>query len=179
MKKSAGSGLIRFAERCMDRMAGAVLMLVTLLAVSCSSIDDERIPPYNVYLNFPSEADWITYGVSGAMQHRNFVKSLREPAGYPWTAMSATGFGGVLLCTDYNGTPVAYDLACPVECKQDVRIVVDDKEAIGRCPVCGSTYDIYGTHGYPLSGPAYENHYGLQVYRVGRGSLGVGYTVTR
>ena len=163
----------------MKRLTVAFAAIVATVAVSCSSIDDERIPPYNVYLSFASEADWITYGVNGAMQHRSFVKSLREPSTYPWTAMSATGFGGLLLCSDYTGNVVAYDLACPVECKQDVRVVVDDKAAVARCPVCGSTYDIYGTHGYPLSGPAHERHYGLEVYNVSRGAQGSWLTVTR
>ncbi len=163
----------------MKRIGKALLAIVAILSVSCSSIDDERIPPYNVYVNFATEADWITYGVSGAMQYRMFVKQLREPQGYPWSVMSATGFGGVLICTDYIGNVVAYDLACPVECKQDVRVVIDDKESVARCPVCGSTYDVFGTYGYPLSGLAHERHYGLQVYRVARGSQGNWLTVTR
>lgn len=145
---------------------------------SCTSIDDERIPPYSVYLSFPTEADWITYGVNGAMTHRSFIKSQRIPANYPYTAMSLTGFGGVLLCSDYVGEYVAYDLACPVECRQDVRIVVDNVEHNAYCPVCGSRYDIFGTHGYPLSGIAHERHYGLQVYRVTTNATG-GRLITR
>ena len=30
--------------------------------------------------------------------------------------MTYTGFGGILLVTDMSGSPLAYDLACPVEC---------------------------------------------------------------
>lgn len=139
---------------------------------SCTSVDDDRIPPYAVYLPFATEADWVTYGVAGALDHRNFIKSLREPSNYPWTALSMTGFGGILLCADYTGIPVAYDLACPVECRQDVRIIVDNDKNDAYCPVCQSRYDIYGTHGYPTSGIAHERHYALQVYNVIPGSQG-------
>lgn len=146
---------------------------------SCTSIDDDRIPPYAVYLPFNTEADWITYGVAGAASHKQFIKSQRIPANYPWTAMSMTGFGGILLCTDYMGNPVAYDLACPVECRQDVRVAVDNNTGQAVCPVCGSHYDIFGTYGYPLSGPAHERHYGLQVYHVSINANSTYRTVTR
>ncbi|MDE5967874.1 MAG: hypothetical protein K2G64_02095 [Muribaculaceae bacterium] len=143
-----------------------VAMLVGFLS-GCESVDNDRIPPFNVYIPFNSQAEWITYGVSGAADYRIFHKNTRMPAGYPWSVQSASGYGGVLLCTDLSADPVAYDLSCPVECKQDIRIQVDTEAFNARCPVCGSTYDIFGAnHGAPLSGPAAERHYGLQVYPV-------------
>lgn len=160
-------------------VAAIVVLSECMMWQSCSSIDDDRIPPYAVYLPFATQADWITYGVAASLDHRNYVKSLREPASYPWTAMSMTGFGGLLLCVDYMGNPVAYDLACPVECRQDVRIRVDEQTHEAYCPVCGSRYDIYGTYGYPLSGVAHERHYGLQVYRVAENVSGQYRLVTR
>lgn len=137
-----------------------------LLLASCHHIDDDRIPVMPVYIPFASVGVWDLYGVSGAGQYRYFIKSEKKPANYSYTATSATGFGGVLLISDIFSQPVAYDLACPVECKATTRIAVDSEEMIARCPVCGSTYDVVTNYGYPLSGPAAERGYGLQRYNV-------------
>ena len=166
-------------------LAGRLVKITTLLTclaaavlTSCESVDNDRIPPYNVYIPFNTQAEWITYGVSGAGQYRVFHKSSRMPAGYPWTVQSASGYGGVLLCSDLSAMPVAYDLSCPVECKPDIRIQVDEEAFNARCPVCGSTYDIFGAaQGAPMSGVAAERHYGLQVYRVV--PSGTGFHITR
>lgn len=155
-------------------------MAITSTALNgCHTLDDDRIPPFPVYLNFATQADWITYGVAAALDTKVFVKTDRLPQGYPYTAMSATGFGGVLLVCDYTGNPVAYDLACPVECKADVRIRVDHTLHDAFCPVCHSRYDIYSGHGFPTSGPAQENRFGLQIYHVSQGSNGSFRTVVR
>lgn len=143
------------------------------MVAGCHHIDDDRIPVMPVYIPFSSVGVWDLYGVSGAGQYRYFIKSEGKPSNYPYTATSATGFGGVLLMSDIHSQPVAYDLACPVECKATTRIAVDSDELIARCPVCGSTYDVITNYGYPLSGPAAERGYGLQRYNV---SLATGTT---
>lgn len=154
-------------------------MLCILAASSCHHIDDDRIPPAPVYLQFNTIGDWNVYGVSGAGVHRHFIKELRQPAGYPYTALSATGFGGVLLIGDVHGQPVAYDMCCPVECRSDVRIQVVQADLVAECPKCHSTYDIVTNYGYPLSGPAAEKGYGLQRYYVHAGNNGEYRIVTR
>lgn len=143
------------------------------MVAGCHHIDDDRIPVMPVYIPFSSVGVWDLYGVSGAGQYRYFIKSEGKPSNYPYTVTSATGFGGVLLMSDIHSQPVAYDLACPVECKATTRIAVDSDELIARCPVCGSTYDVITNYGYPLSGPAAERGYGLQRYNV---SLATGTT---
>lgn len=149
-----------------------VVLLVTLPLVGCDRLDDERIPVAPVHVSFTTVADWNTYGIGGALDHRRFIKEERIPQNYPYSAISATGFGGVLLVGDVNGVPVAYDLACPVECKREVRISLDTDEMIGECPVCHSTYDIFSLGGHPLSGRAAEMGYGLRRYTVGPGGGG-------
>lgn len=145
--------------------------IAATLFCSCHHIDNHRLHVAYVNISFVTVGDWNVYGVSGAGQYRRFILQERMPAGFPYTAMSATGLGGVLLCSSYTTELIAYDMACPVECKSDIRVFVnDDNEA--ECPVCGSRYDIFQLPGYPIAGPAARDGFGLQVYRVGPGSAG-------
>ena len=150
-----------------------LLAIVSAIAMfsACDHINDNRIPRVNVNLVFWTQADWVTYGVSGAGQSKRFIREEKVPSNYPYTVQTYTGFGGILLCTDYMGKPVAYDLACPVEARADVRIFVNsDGEA--ECPKCHSKYDVFSLSGYPIDGMAAKNGYGLQSYYVGAGRNG-------
>lgn len=167
-------------------MIGAIkktsVSTVAALAVvisGCHSVDDDRIPPLPVYVQFQTRADWDIYGVPGATSWRSFIKADRIPANYPYTSLSMTGFGGVLLVGDIHGDPVAYDLACPYECKADVRIYVDEDLMKARCPKCGSIYEIFTNYGYPLEGPSAEYGYALQRYHVGQGGQNEFRVITR
>lgn len=154
-------------------------LLFAIFSLSaCESIDDERIPPSAVRLEFVSIGEWNTYGVAAAPDYRMFIKSKNIPDNYPYTSLSYTGFGGILLVSDVHNTPKAFDLACPVERKNDVRVTVDTENLYAKCPKCGSTYDIYSLDGYPLSGKAADNKYGLQQYTVTPNNNG-GYTISR
>lgn len=152
---------------------------VAAAAVACKSVDDDRIPPSPVRIEFPTVGTWQTYGVAGALDSRTFIKSERKPAGFPYSDMAATGFGGVILVCSFDNTPLAYDLSCPVEVRTDVRVAIDTETNTARCARCGSTYDIYRT-GTPLSGPAADKGYALQRYRVVPGSSALSYmTIVR
>lgn len=148
-----------------------VTVAAALLSVGCDRLDDQRIPPAPVNVSFATIGDWNALGVGGALDYRRFIKDELIPAEYHYSAISATGFGGILLVGDVNGDPVAYDLSCPVECKRDIRIFVNTKEMIGECPKCHSTYDIFTLGGHPLSGQAATDGYGLRRYNVGRGRI--------
>lgn len=147
---------------------------LALALTACGDrVDDDRIPYAPVRIPFQTIGVWELYGVAGATAHQSFVKSEGRPAGFPYTALMETGFGGVLLVSDILGDPQAYDLACPVEQRYNVRVEVDTKENVARCPVCGSTYDIYSNYGNPLSGPAINGDhrpYGLKRYHVSASS---------
>lgn len=150
-------------------------MLVAVMAVGCHSVDDDRIPAYAVSINLGDAAFWNTYGVSGFGSNRRFIlsPSLREPRGFPYSQQSATGYGGVLLIsgmdpfTNQTDVPLAYDLACPVEVKADVRVQIEGELFEAVCPVCGSHYDVTMSGGSPVSGPAATGKYkyGLRRYR--------------
>ncbi len=155
-----------------------LLTAITALA-ACHRLDDQRIPPAPVRLQFHTVAEWTTYGVVGALAHKRYIKEQRIPSNFPYTALSQTGFGGLLIVGDIMGAPVAYDLACPVECKSDVRIIVDDDALNAYCLKCGSVYSIFNNYGQPLAGPAADLGYGLQKYYIGAGSQGEYMVVSR
>lgn len=159
---------------CLLLIAGATTAAIS----SCNRLDDDRIPPAAVNLTFNTVAEWNTYGLGGAMDWCRFIKEERIPSRYPYTALSYTGFGGILLVMDVYGSPCAYDLACPVECRQTTRVQIDTESLLAECPVCHSTYDVFSLHGHPTSGPAADKGYGLRRYSVGPGRGGEYMTVT-
>ena len=76
----------------------------------------------------------------------------------PSTAISAIGFGGILVIHGFAGSGMAdyyyaYDLACPKELDPAVSLMVSDKlEAV--CPKCHSRFSIVYGGGLPIQGPA-------------------------
>lgn len=159
----------------------------TLLASACQTVDSDNIPAAPVNIVIADAGSWNTYGVSGFGSSRRFIlaSGLREPSGFPYTQTSATGFGGVLLINGMDpysattDTPLAYDLACPVERKTDVRVQVETDLYEAVCPQCGSRYDVTMGGGAPLSGPAASGSkkYGLRRYRCLPSGSG-GYIIT-
>lgn len=153
----------------MKQTAVAALTAALSLLCACHTVDDERIPYAPVRIPFSTQAEWEYYGVTGALDWQRFIREQGIPANYPYTELTYTGFGGVLLCGDIHGNPVAYDLSCPVERSRDVRVEVDNEQANAYCPKCGSVYAVFNNNGAPLSGPATQKGYGLTRYSVGRG----------
>lgn len=158
----------------------ALLLLAGTALQSCHDVDSDRIPLMPVRIQFATQGDWHTYGISGALTAQRFIRgtggSNGIPLGFPYTALSATGYGGVLLVGTYSYSgnptatpPAAYDLACPVEARPATRIEVDYNAGCARCPECGSTYDIFQGYGMPLSGPASRLKYGLRRYTAAPG----------
>ena len=143
-----------------------ILAAVSEAFIACHHIDDDRIPPSPVYIAFQSVGEWEQYGVSGATDTRRFIKAERVPQGYPYAALTETGYGGILLVSDLMGECLAYDLSCPVEARTNIRVEVNREKNVAVCPKCGSVYDIFSNFGTPLSGPASERGYGLTRYRV-------------
>lgn len=169
---------------------GIVILLsifITILFPGCDTVDDDRIPNFAVNINLGDAALWNTYGVAGFGTNQRFVlaQGIRLPAAFPYSVQSATGFGGVLLIngmdpfTNSTDVPLAYDLACPVECKQDVRVEIEPELYTAVCPICGSKYDVTMQGGAPISGPAAtgSHKYGLRRYQCLPTSTG-GYYIT-
>lgn len=148
----------------------AVGLAVAVSLCSCHHLNDDRIPVFPVHVGFITVGDWNVSGIGGALEYKRFIKEEQIPSNYHFTAISATGFGGILLVGDIMGNPAAYDLSCPVECKRDIRIFVNTTDMVGECPKCHSTYDIFSLGGHPLSGPAANDGFGLRRYNVGPSS---------
>ena len=150
-------------------------VIAAVFLTGCQSVDSDRIPSMPVNIVLSDISLWNTYGVTGFGQTRNFIlsKGEREPAGFPYSQTSSTGFGGVLLIEGMDpysmeaSVPLAYDLSCPVEKKADIRAIVDNDSFEAICPICGSHYDVTMGGGAPLSGPAAAStmRYGLRRYR--------------
>ncbi len=156
-------------HRLLALLASAALLLTS---TACHTLDDDRIPPATVNIAFATVAEWNVYGVSGAMDYRVFSREERLPSGYPFLATTHTGYGGVLLVADVLGSPRAFDRACPVECRSNVRVEIDSKTNHAVCPVCHSEYDVFSLGGHPVAGEAARKGYGLRPYRVGPGRSG-------
>ncbi|MCM1163383.1 MAG: hypothetical protein NC339_03955 [Muribaculaceae bacterium] len=160
-------------SRILSRLAILAVASLSFASVcGCDSINDDRIPYAEVYLNFPTVADWNIHGVKGdAAAYNIYVKqgNIRIPANFPYTDLDRTGYGGLLLVNDVMGNSLAYDLSCPVEARPQIRIHVPTGESYAECSTCGSTYDIYTNHGLPRSGPAADKGFALQRYSVTSG----------
>lgn len=167
--------MIAFRRTYIKAMAAAFCAASVLK--SCHYIDDKRVPVAPVNIEFPTVAQWNIYGVAAATDYQYFILDKRQPANFPYTASSSTGFGGVLLISDVHGIAHAYDLSCPVECKRDVRIKINKETMLAHCDDCGSDYDVFSLEGYPVAGVAAERGYGLRRYYVGPGRDGMYMTV--
>ena len=152
------------------------LSLIALLSAfcACNQVDDDRIPSLPVYINLSGAGMWNSYGVSGVGISQRFInwQGTVSPSGFPFTANTHLGFGGVLLIggvdpfTADTNVPLAYDLSCPVEKSQTVRVYIDSDNLEAVCPKCGSRYDVIMAGGSPVAGPALtgEYKYGLRRY---------------
>lgn len=143
---------------------------------SCERVETTRIPAFNVYIDLGNSGMWNTYGVHGYGDHTYFDKGKRIPLDFPFTERTYTGFGGILLTYGING-PLAYDRACPYEAERDVVLSFDSERLEAYCPKCGSRFSVCEADGAPLSGPAFDRHYGLQ--RLSVVPSNGGYIITR
>lgn len=157
----------------MARKAIIALLAPLALLGACDSVDEDRIPALPVQIALNNPGLWVTYGVNAYGQHRRFVRETGEPANFPFTQTTYTGFGGILLIMGMDPfgagamMPLAYDLSCPVECEPNIRVAVDPATLEAVCPVCHSHYDVTVAGGAPTAGPALTGDvkYGLQRYR--------------
>lgn len=164
----------------------ATLVAATIMP-ACNDVDDNRIPAMPVNINLSDPGMWNSYGVHGFGNYRLFVPPLGEPAGFHYAATAAAGYGGILLIggmdpfTADTELPLAYDLACPVECNPEVRVAVMESQNYDAvCPGCGSHFDVTMRGGAPVSGVAATGKYkyGLKRYTCVRAATG-GYLIVR
>ncbi|MDE6792584.1 MAG: hypothetical protein K2J48_05830 [Muribaculaceae bacterium] len=146
----------------MTRLLLILLSVILISLCGCSTVDDERIPNMPVNIRLADAGTWNSFGVAGFGSHRQFIlaNGIRQPRSFPFSEMSATGFGGVLLISGIdpfsNDTdiPLAYDLACPVERDAKVIVEIENETYSAVCHSCGSVFNVTTAGGSPISGPA-------------------------
>ena len=133
-------------------MKGARIMLLslmTLLLLGCQGEVQYATPlrPVHYPIYFASAEGRALIPVGGYLR-------ITKPS----TAISAIGFGGILVIHGFAGSGTAdyyyaYDLACPKELDPTNALLVNDKlEAV--CPKCHSRFSIVYGGGTPVQGPA-------------------------
>lgn len=170
-----------------ERAVAALISVLMLTGTRCNAVDDSVIPSMPVGINLGDAGMWNSYGVSGFGQWRYFIRyqNTITPPDFPFTSTTYTGYGGILLIsgmdafTNEAGVPLAYDMSCPVERSQTVRVLVDPESLEAVCPDCHSHYDVTMRGGAPVSGPAAEGKrkYGLRRYQCLPSGTG-GYIIT-
>lgn len=152
-----------------NRLAYCLCTLAAIGLSGCHSVElKDNAVNGPVYLPFTTQGDWDRYGVGGALQSRMFIRADRVPSDYPYQDYCYTGFGGLLLVMDVHSEYQVYDLSCPVEHSQTVRVAIND-DNFAVCPKCHSAYDVFQLEtgsGYPISGPAVADGYALTPYRI-------------
>ena len=142
------------------RIKYSLFLCAVLLLSSCSENTTSTIPDHPVRLQLDLRGEYnMLLGSFGASLV--FDKRIKET--------DRIGFGGVLVCTNYEGKYLAFDLACPYEAKQNVRVKVDGFYAV--CDECGSQFDIYTSEfAFPDKGPSKQ---GLKKYKTALSPNGI------
>ena len=130
---------------------GLIFCTIVLLN-SCIENVTSPIPDYPVNLQLNLMTEYTAFRNSYG-EVLIFDKRIKET--------DRIGFGGILVCTNYEGKYMAFDLACPYEAKQDVRVTTEGLEAV--CETCGSKFNIYTDEfAYPVEGSSKQ---GLKKYK--------------
>jgi len=122
------------------------LAILTLSFVGCNDNVISSIPDFPVYLQLNLTTTYPTF-------RNSYNKFLLFKQGVVVT--DRVGYGGILVYTGLDGGYYAFDMACPYEAKQNIRVYPND---IGQaiCEGCGSVFEIAYGIGYPSKGAAKE-----------------------
>jgi len=121
---------------------------VTLIVI-LSGCDDNyisSIPDYPVRLQLNLTSTYPTF-----RDNPNSFLIFDKPV----QATDRIGFGGVLAYVGFDGNYYAFDLACPYEAKQSIKVAPNDLGQV-VCETCGTVYDISYGIGNPVEGPSKE-----------------------
>ena|ERR1035437_4747793 len=127
-----------------------LLLSFAIFFAGCNDNTQSSIPDFPVYLELNLTSTYPTFRNS-TNHSLTFIKGITQ--GIPVT--NSLGFGGILVNTGLDGEYYAFDMACPYEAKQNIRVYPND---IGQaiCEGCGSVFDIGFGIGNPVSGKAKE-----------------------
>jgi nitrite reductase/ring-hydroxylating ferredoxin subunit len=128
----------------------ALLPLFLLLLSSCDSTKS-TIPtePVSLQVNLLQYTSLLSLGAT-----MSFITS---------TTTTSLGFGGVLVVHTLDDTYAAFDLACPYEAVDTIRVAVQSDLTV-KCSHCGSRYRITDGSGWVISGPSTQKLKSYSVY---------------
>jgi nitrite reductase/ring-hydroxylating ferredoxin subunit len=112
-----------------------------ILVCSCTKTIESPIPYARV--NLKLDLRYEDKDLKGAYFHKEFTSARN--------AGESVGYSGVLVVCGFENIYYAYDLCCPHEASQKIRVVAND---IGQavCPECGTVYDTGYGSGSPVEG---------------------------
>ena len=149
MKNSGKSGKLQdkklFSKVNKRQLSFPIAILIILaMLTGCEDNYISPIPNYPVSLRLNLTATYPTFKNSVG-QTLTFEK--------PILATDRIGFGGIVVCTNHFGEYTAYDMSCPHEAKQKIKVKPND---VGQlvCDSCNSVYDISQQSAFPVSGPS-------------------------
>ena len=72
-----------------------------------------------------------------------FYPALQNVGG--WEYISG-GYGGILVLCYSPGNYYAFDMGCPYDCETNSKAIIQVQPGniTAKCPVCGTTYNLYG-----------------------------------
>jgi len=126
-------------------------VLLFLMALSGCRGYESNIPDRPVYLKRNIDTENISS--PGSFLYISSVKF----------ATDRIGFGGILIIHTYENNFSAFDLACPVELRENIRIGKPDQSLISKCDSCGEKYYLIDGSGTPTKGISKER---LKRYKV-------------
>lgn len=107
---------------------------------------NSSIPSYPVNIELNIAAEYPHFVPDNIMQYMTFTQGR--------LLTDRVGYGGILVVTGLDANYHAFDLACPVECRRDIKVSVDGMYAV--CPKCGEQYEIFYGIGNPTKGISHE-----------------------
>jgi len=123
-----------------------IAVIISFSFAGCNDNVVSSIPDFQVYMELNLTTTYPTF-------RNSYNKSLTFEKGV--VATDRTGFGGILVYTGLDGGYYAFDMSCPYEAKQNIRVYPNDKAQV-VCEGCGSVFDIGYGIGNPSSGKAKE-----------------------
>lgn len=112
------------------------------------------------------EVSGIPYAAVNYTLYDRDIRALSSPSSSlvvtkPRLATDRIGFGGLLVVHGLEGY-YAFDLACPVEARSNIKLALDNSGTKACCAHCGAEFDILSSDGFPIK----NTHFKLVRYYV-------------
>jgi nitrite reductase/ring-hydroxylating ferredoxin subunit len=137
------------------KRTGLLLGVMMILTVACKETKSS-IPVRSVSLTLNLVGEDVALKSIGA--YKTYTTAS--------TGLEVLGYGGILVVHAYDDSYYAFDLACPYEVNDTIRVAVQS-DLSAKCPQCGSRYRITDGSGWRIEGPSDEKLKQYHVYPSG------------